>query len=87
MSDTTIDPDDGFEKHQETLLRRRWKVVNTTEEQWRHVYKILFPDDSEDLMPSPCKFAKRMIQAGMRVRNPMARGLPQEVQTTKTTEP
>ncbi|KAK3326725.1 hypothetical protein B0H66DRAFT_168088 [Apodospora peruviana] len=51
-STTDIDPDDGFEKHQETVLRRRWKAA-TTEDQWRQVYKILFPDDSEDLIPSP----------------------------------
>lgn len=47
------DPDDGFDNRQGSLLRCRSRR-GTTEEQWRQVYKILFPDDNEDLIPSPC---------------------------------
>lgn len=53
-------PDDGFEKQRENLLRRRCKATATTEELWRQVYKILFPDDDEESTPSPCSYASAL---------------------------
>ncbi|GAB1318649.1 metalloendopeptidase [Madurella fahalii] len=46
---------DGFTKEQEKMLRSRKKVRPgmTEAEKWREVYKILFPDDDFNTMPSP----------------------------------
>ncbi|KAI9685725.1 MAG: hypothetical protein M1822_004285 [Bathelium mastoideum] len=45
----------GFDREQEKKLRskRRGKDIKTEEDRWRHVYRILFPDDDEASIPSP----------------------------------
>ena len=49
---------DGFNKDQETKLRskKRSRIPLTEEEKWKAVWQILFPNDTEDDIPSPCKF-------------------------------
>jgi hypothetical protein len=35
----------------------RRKIVGLTEyERWQEMYKILFPNDNESAMPTPCKY-------------------------------
>ena len=46
---------DGFTKDQERVLRRKRKFAGSEESKWRAMYKVLFPDDDEADMPSPCK--------------------------------
>jgi hypothetical protein len=48
----------GFNKDQEVLLRSRKKdpKVQTDVDRWKKVYRILFPSDPEEFIPSPCKF-------------------------------
>jgi hypothetical protein len=54
---TVLDLVDGFDKGQEKKMRSRKKSSAVTEaEKWIEIYKILFPDDDEDLMPSPCQY-------------------------------
>ena len=50
---------EGFDKAQEKRLknRKRKPGVETEEEKWREVYKILFPADDVAAMPSPCGFS------------------------------
>lgn len=50
-------PLEGFDKAQERKLKskKRNAGVQTEEEKWKGVYRILFPDDAEEDMPSPCK--------------------------------
>ncbi|KAK0636746.1 hypothetical protein B0T17DRAFT_89192 [Bombardia bombarda] len=48
-----IDLPEGFDKEQEKELRKR-KPGETEEERWYGVYKVLFPDEDGDLVPSPC---------------------------------
>ncbi|KAI5456709.1 hypothetical protein BGZ63DRAFT_457996 [Mariannaea sp. PMI_226] len=43
---------EGIDKEQEVLLRKR-KKKGTEEEKWFDVYRILFPDEDGDLIPSP----------------------------------
>ena len=47
----------GFNKEQERQLRSRRKTGLDEPGKWKEVYKILFPDDDEALMPSPCEDA------------------------------
>jgi hypothetical protein len=49
-----VDLPEGLDKEQETLLRKK-KKYETEEEKWFDVYRILFPDEDGDLIPSPCK--------------------------------
>jgi hypothetical protein len=53
-----VKPLEGFDKTQEEKLRSRKREVTKLSEieKWKMVYKILFPDDEEAAMPSPCKF-------------------------------
>jgi hypothetical protein len=47
---------DGYNKEQEKQLRRRKRPPNQTEEdKWFEMYRILFPEDEQDSLPSPCK--------------------------------
>lgn len=48
----------GFDSTQEIQLRSRTGVPFDEEERWRHVYRILFPHDDHDNMPSPCESIK-----------------------------
>lgn len=50
-------PLEGFDKDQERKLKskKRSLVYQSEEDKWKGVYRILFPDDSEADMPSPCK--------------------------------
>jgi hypothetical protein len=52
-----IDPALGFNKDQDAQLRSRKRdpTVRTEGDRWRKVYRILFPLDFEDSIPSPCK--------------------------------
>lgn len=46
----------GIDKKQEAILRSRKKSKDQSEsDRWRSMYTVLFPDDEEDLIPSPCK--------------------------------
>jgi len=47
---------DGFNKDQETKLRCKKRSGMIEEEKWKAVWQILFPNDTEDDIPSPCKF-------------------------------
>lgn len=46
---------DGFNKDQETKLRskKRSRIPLTEEEKWKAVWQILFPNETEDDIPSP----------------------------------
>ncbi|KAF2495305.1 hypothetical protein BU16DRAFT_386157 [Lophium mytilinum] len=48
---------EGFDKEQETRLRskKRSAVSRSEEDKWREVYIILFPDEDESNIPTPCK--------------------------------
>lgn len=46
---------DGFSKEQERILRRKRKLAGSEERKWREMYKVLFPDDDEADVPSPCE--------------------------------
>lgn len=48
---------DGVTQEQKEKLLSRKKAHGdmTHEERWRHIYMILFPDDDENSIPSPCK--------------------------------
>jgi hypothetical protein len=48
-------PVDGISKAQEEKLRRKKKSTETEEKLWKAMYCILFPDDDEDTITSPCK--------------------------------
>jgi hypothetical protein len=52
-------PPEGFDKDQERKLKskKRSLVYQSEEDKWKGVYRILFPDDVEEAMPSPCKLA------------------------------
>jgi hypothetical protein len=47
--------DRGFSKAQEDLLRRRARSTKSENEKWNEIYRILFPNDDEEKMPSPCQ--------------------------------
>jgi hypothetical protein len=45
----------GVSKEQEKHLRSRKRPAGQTEvDRWKDMYRILFPDDREDSIPSPC---------------------------------
>ncbi|ORY10733.1 hypothetical protein BCR34DRAFT_485248 [Clohesyomyces aquaticus] len=46
---------EGFDKLQEKQLRSRKKIQPepSEEDKWKEMYRVLFPDDDEALMPSP----------------------------------
>ncbi|KAK9780029.1 putative C2H2-type domain-containing protein [Seiridium cardinale] len=44
---------DGYNKEQEKALRKRKKTSASDEEIWKEMYMILFPDDSDDQLPTP----------------------------------
>lgn len=50
-------PLEGFDKDQERKLKskKRSLVYQSEEDKWKGVYRILFPDDNDVDMPSPCK--------------------------------
>ncbi|KAK4164609.1 hypothetical protein QBC43DRAFT_300104 [Cladorrhinum sp. PSN259] len=48
-----FDKPEGFSKDQERLLKRKRKAEASDEEKWRAIYRILFPDDDENDIPSP----------------------------------
>lgn len=41
------------------MLRCRKQITGDEEEKWKIMYRVLFPDDDPDTMPTPCKFATR----------------------------
>lgn len=45
---------EGFDKRQEEHLRTRKRITGTEEQRWKEIYRILFPDDDEGSIPSPC---------------------------------
>ena len=49
-------PLEGFDKDQERKLKskKRSLVYMSEEDKWKGVYRVLFPDDNEADMPSPC---------------------------------
>lgn len=53
-----MEPVDGFDANQESLLRKRKKAMAgaSEAEKWREVYKILFPHIPDEEIPLPCKF-------------------------------
>ena len=50
-----FDPPSGFSKEQERILRRKRKLAGSEETKWRAMYKVLFPDDDDSDIPSPCE--------------------------------
>ncbi|KAF2469800.1 uncharacterized protein BDR25DRAFT_227736, partial [Lindgomyces ingoldianus] len=48
-------PLEGFDKDQERKLKSKKRNLGflTEEDKWKGVYRILFPDDNEENMPSP----------------------------------
>jgi hypothetical protein len=53
-------PGEGLDKDQEKQLRTKRRSTRTEEENWKEIYRILFPADSTELMPSPCKSFDRI---------------------------
>jgi hypothetical protein len=52
---------EGITKEQVTKLRSRKRQPKMGEaERWREMYKVIFPDENEDLIPSPCESPKTM---------------------------
>jgi hypothetical protein len=49
------EPAEGLDKEQEKKLKSKKKSSLSEEEKWREIYKILFPHDDEEAMPSPCE--------------------------------
>lgn len=47
---------EGFNKKQEEKLRSKRRLNCSEEDKWKAVYHILFPQDPESDIPSPCKF-------------------------------
>lgn len=47
---------EGITKEQEKKLRSRKNLKASEEDRWRQMHQIVFPDDPEELMPSPCKY-------------------------------
>lgn len=45
---------EGFDKEQAKELKKRRRTPAREVEKWRDMYRILFPDDAESAMPSPC---------------------------------
>jgi hypothetical protein len=52
-----VEPVEGFSQTQEKQLRSRKKAkADMTEvEKWYQAYRILFPDDDQENVPTPCK--------------------------------
>jgi hypothetical protein len=50
-----VEPIEGYDKEQEKILRSRKKTVSGEAEKWKKMYCILFPNDPEESIPSPCK--------------------------------
>lgn len=50
---------DGCDRDQEKLLRskKRSAVVKSESDKWKQVWKILFPEDTDDQIPTPCKLS------------------------------
>jgi hypothetical protein len=48
--------EEGINKEQEKIMRRRQKSTLSEEAKWKELFKIIFPDDDEDMMPSPCQY-------------------------------
>jgi hypothetical protein len=49
-------PVEGFDKQQEKKLKSRKRSTLSEEEKWRETFRILFPDDEEENIPSPCEY-------------------------------
>lgn len=49
------DPVQGIDRFQEAQLRTRRRTTETEWQRWREIFLILFPDDDESSIPSPCK--------------------------------
>ncbi|KAK4445174.1 hypothetical protein QBC34DRAFT_166066 [Podospora aff. communis PSN243] len=48
-----VEQAEGCTKDQEKALRKRTKGLESEEEKWKEMYRILFPDDPEDAIPTP----------------------------------
>ncbi|KAF2663811.1 hypothetical protein BT63DRAFT_112518 [Microthyrium microscopicum] len=46
---------EGFDKAQEACLKSRKRTNLSEVERWKDIYRILFPEDPSDSVPSPCK--------------------------------
>jgi hypothetical protein len=52
---------EGITKEQVTKLRSRKRQPKMGEaERWREMYKVIFPYENEDLIPSPCESPETM---------------------------
>jgi hypothetical protein len=49
------EPQEGFDKDQEKILKSRKKSVLTEKQKWKDMFRVLFPDVPEGGIPSPCK--------------------------------
>lgn len=52
-------PDEGLDQNQERWLRMKRRLPGAEEDRWKEIYRIVFPADSEELVPSPCKSSNR----------------------------
>jgi hypothetical protein len=46
---------EGCSKEQEKLLRKRKRGSGSEENKWKDMFQCLFPEDNEDMIPTPCK--------------------------------
>ncbi len=79
-------PLEGFDKDQERRLKskKRSQTYQSEEEKWKGVYRILFPDDTEEDMPNPCKFLSSVHVAKT---NPSSIDIEYQPCTGETPEP
>jgi hypothetical protein len=49
-----VEQEEYCTKDQEKDLRKRTKGLGCEEDKWREAYRILFPEDPEDAIPTPC---------------------------------
>jgi hypothetical protein len=51
------DLEDVFGADVEARLKSREGLPKSQEDRWKLIYRILFPQDSEDVIPPPCEFS------------------------------
>jgi hypothetical protein len=49
------EPCEGFDKEKEQRLKKRKRTESDEVGKWKEMYRILFPDDPENSIPSPCE--------------------------------
>jgi hypothetical protein len=62
----TWNDSEGFTEDSERRLRKRNRSGKSEAEKWKDIYKILFPRDSEQSIPGPCRLSIAYTQANIR---------------------